>query len=104
LKENTMKKLMAICFALSLLAFGVASAQDTMKDEHKKADASKKATKVTGKLGDDGKTFVSDTDSKSWTVTNPDAVKGHEGHHVVLTAHVDTDKGEVHVVSLKMAK
>ena len=102
-----MKKLMAICFALSLLAFGVASAQDAMKDEHKKADASKKATKatkVTGKLGDDGKTFVGDADRKSWTVANPDAVKGHEGHHVVLTAHVDADKGEVQVVSLKMAK
>jgi hypothetical protein len=99
-----MKKLMAICFALSLLGSGVASAQDTMKDDHKKADASKKATKVTGKLGGDGKTFVGDTDSKSWTVTNPDAVKGHEGHHVVLTAHVDADKGEIKVVSLKMAK
>jgi pentapeptide MXKDX repeat protein len=99
-----MKKLLTICFALSFLAFGAASAQDAMKDDHMKADASKKATKVTGKLGDDGKTFVSDKDSKSWTVTNPEAVKGHEGHHVVLTAHVDADKGEVHVVSLKMAK
>ena len=39
-------------------------------------------------IGDDGKTFVSDTDSKSWTITNPDAVKGHEGHYVTLTAHV----------------
>jgi pentapeptide MXKDX repeat protein len=102
-----MKKLLAICFGLSLLTLGVASAQDSMKDDHMKADASKKvtkATKVTGKLGDDGKTFVGDTDSKSWTVTNPEAVKGHEGHHVILTAHVDADKGEVHVVSLKMAK
>ena len=57
-----MKKLIAICFALSFLALGVASAQDTMKDDHVKADASKKATQVTGKLGDDGKTFVSDAD------------------------------------------
>jgi hypothetical protein len=65
---------------------------------------STKATKVTGKLGADGKTFVSDSDSKSFTVTNPEAVKGHEGHHVVLTAHVDTDTNEVNVVSLKMAK
>jgi hypothetical protein len=47
---------------------------------------------------------VSDSDSKTWTIANPDAVKGHEGHHVTLTAHVNSDKGEVHVVSLKMAK
>jgi hypothetical protein len=49
------------------------------------------ATKLTGKLGNDGKTFVSDSDHKSWTVTNPGAVKGHEGHHVTLTAHVDAN-------------
>jgi hypothetical protein len=65
---------------------------------------STKASKVTGKLAADGKTFVSDSDSKNWTVTNPDAVKGHEGQHVVLTAHVDADTNQVSVVSLKMAK
>jgi len=63
-----------------------------------------KAVKVTGNVGADGKTFVSDKDSKSWAITNPDAVKGHEGHHVTLTAHVDAVKSEVNVVSLKMAK
>jgi len=99
-----MKKLMTICFALALLTVGVASAQDTMQNDNMKADASKKAVQVTGKISDDGKTFVSDTDSKSWTITNPDAVKGHEGHHVTLTAHVYADKNEVHVMSLKMAK
>jgi len=30
-------------------------------------------------------------------------VKGHEGHHVTLNAHVYADKKEVHVMSLKMA-
>jgi hypothetical protein len=99
-----MKKLMTICFALVLLTFGVAMAQDNMQNDNMKADASKKAVQVTGKIGDDGKTFVSDADSKSWTITNPDAVKGHEGHHVTLTAHVYADKNEVHVMSLKMAK
>ncbi|HEX7423012.1 MAG TPA: hypothetical protein VF311_03865 [Terriglobales bacterium] len=99
-----MKKLMTICFALVLLTFGVASAQDTMNNDNMKAHASKKAIHVTGKVSDDGKTFVSDKDSKSWTITNPEAVKGHEGHHVTLTAHVYADKNEVHVMSLKMAK
>jgi lipid-binding SYLF domain-containing protein len=63
-----------------------------------------KAISVTGKISDDGKMFVSDKDSKSWTISNPDAVKGHEGHHVILQAQVEADKNEVHVVSLKMAK
>jgi pentapeptide MXKDX repeat protein len=102
-KETKMKRLITICFALSLLMCGVAVAQDTMKQDNMKADTSAKAVKVTGKIGDDGKTFVSDKDGKSWTINNPDAVKGHEGHHVTLTAHVDADKNEVHVTSLKMA-
>ena len=102
-KETEMKKLMTLCFAFCLLMCGVIVAQDTMKQDNMKADKSAKAVKVTGKISDDGKTFVSDKDSKSWTITNPDAVKGHEGHHVTLTAHVYADKNEVHVVSLKMA-
>ncbi len=99
-----MKKLMTICFTLALLTAGVASAQDTMHNDNMKSDASMKAVHVTGKVSDDGKTFVGDTDSKSWTIDNPEAVKGHEGHHVTLTAQCKADKNEVHVMSLKMAK
>src|ERR1700740_467369 len=102
-KEAKMKRLITICFALSLLMCGVTVAQDTMKQDNMKADTSAKAVKVTGKIGDDGKTFVSDKDGKSWTINNPDAVKGHKGNHVTLTPHGDADKNEVHVMSLKMA-
>ena len=49
-----------------------------------KSDTSTKAAHITAKISDDGKTFVSDKDGKSWTISNPDAVKGHEGHHVTL--------------------
>jgi pentapeptide MXKDX repeat protein len=98
-----MKKLMAVCFALSLLTCGAAVAQDTMNNDTMKQDTSKKTSKVVGKISDDGKSFVSD-DGKTWKISNPDAVKGHEGHHVTLTAHVYADKMEVHVMSLKMTK
>jgi hypothetical protein len=98
-----MKKLMVICFALALLTFGVASAQDNMQNDNMKSDMPK-TTDVKGKISDDGKMFVSDKDKKSWTIVNPEAVKGHEGHHVILTAHVYPDKNEVHVMSLKMVK
>jgi hypothetical protein len=99
-----MKKLMALCFALAMLTAVVASAQDTMKDDSMKADPAKKAIDVKGKISADGMSFVSDKDMKSWKIVNPEAVKGHEGHHVILNAHVYADKGEVHVMSLKMAK
>jgi len=39
-----------------------------------------------------------------WSLLNPDAVKEHEGHQVTVKGHVDADKNEIHVISLKMAK
>lgn len=98
-----MKKLMVMVCALGMLLTGVVVAQDAMKQDNSMGDSSAKAVKVVGKISDDGQSFVSDKDGKSWKIVNPDAVKGHEGHHVVLTAHVYADKGEVHVMSLKMA-
>jgi hypothetical protein len=102
-----MKKLLAFCFALalvtSIVAVGVSWAQDTMQNDSMKA-APKAPIDVMGKISPDGKMFVSDKDGKSWTIINPEAVKGHEGHHVILNAHVYADKMQVHVMSLKMAK
>jgi hypothetical protein len=98
-----MKKVLTIVFALSLLTAFSLMAQDTMKQDNMKSGTSMKAASVTGKISEDGKSFVSDKDGKSWTISNPDAVKGHEGHHVTLKAHVSADKNEVEVVSLKMA-
>jgi hypothetical protein len=100
-----MKKTMAICFALSFLICGMARGQDTMNhDDGQKTYASQTPIQLAGTISDTGQTFVSDKGGKSWTIINPDAVKGHEGHHVLLTANVDADKNEVNVVSLKMAE
>jgi glutamate dehydrogenase/leucine dehydrogenase len=43
---------------------------------------------------------VSDSDQKVLTVDNPDALKGHEGHHVAVTGQVMGDS--IHVQSVKM--
>jgi hypothetical protein len=99
-----MKKLITIVFAFSLLAALSLMAQDTAQQpDSMKSSTSTKSSSIMGKISDDGKSFVSDKDGKSWAISNPDAVKGHEGHHVVLKAHVDTDSSQVEVVSLKMA-
>lgn len=94
-----MRKLLTILFALSFFTSMALVAQDTMKQDATSA----KATHITGKISDDGKTFTSDKDGKSFTINNPEAVKGHEGHHVALKAHVSADATSVDVVSLKMA-
>jgi len=98
-----MRKLMTIVFALSLLTVFSLAAQDTTQQDNMKSGPSTKATHITGKISDDGKTFVSDSDGKSYTINNPDAVKGHEGHHVTLKANVSSDQTSVDVVSRKMA-
>jgi hypothetical protein len=100
-----MKKLMTISFVLALLMYAVAVAQyGAQSPDNSKSSVSMKAVSITGTISDDGKMFVSDKDGKSWTISNPAAVKGHEGHHVTLQAQVGADKNAVHVVSLKMAK
>ena len=76
----------------------------SMSSGSMKADkSSAKLRHIKGTVGDDGTTFVSDKDKKSWTIQNPDVVKGHEGHHVVVNAHTDPDKNQIEIMSLKMA-
>jgi pentapeptide MXKDX repeat protein len=106
-----MKKLMLLSFALALVMSVVASAQDTMKKDDsmnhgtmKSEKMSKTTVSLSGKIGEDGTTFVGDKDSKIWKVSNPEVLKGHEGHHVRVKAHVDADKDEIHVASVKMLK
>ena len=65
-------------------------AQDMPKDggTTKAAVAPLKSLKGTVKADGDKLTFVTDKDQKAWDVANPEALKGHEGHHVQLSAHV----------------
>ena len=67
------------------------------------ASHSKKAS-IKGTISEDGKSIVSDTDGKSWTIANPDAVKGHEGHHVQIMGTSDATTGQIEVASVKMLK
>jgi hypothetical protein len=38
---------------------------------------------------------VTDNDQKILTVKNPDALKGHEGHHVAVTGKIEGDSIQV---------
>ena len=104
-----MKKLLVLAFACALVTSLAALAQETHKPDQAKPDASQaekaspKAISLSGKINADGRTFV-DKDGKSWTVGNPEALKGHEGHEVTLKVYADPFKNEVQVVSVKMGK
>ena len=105
-----MKKLMFVTFAVVAMMSLIAIAQDIAKQDTAKQDSvasakmSTSALTISGKVSDDGKTFVNDKDSKTWTVSNPDALKGHEGHQVSVTANVNADKNEVTILTVKMVK
>src|SRR5258705_298208 len=66
-------------------------------------DTMGKSGNVKGTVSQDGKTIVGD-DGKSWTIANPDAVKGHEGHHVELKGSADATTNQIQVSSVKMLK
>ncbi|HJT69441.1 MAG TPA: hypothetical protein VJ731_04540 [Terriglobales bacterium] len=103
-----MKKLWILFFAMCLVFSMTAVAQDMGKDcsmsKEKTAAAPLKTLKGTVKAEGDKLTFVNDADQKSWDVVNPETLKGHEGHHVQVSAHVYADKDQIHVMSVKMLK
>jgi hypothetical protein len=103
-----MKKLMTCLLALTFTFSLAAFAQDNNNMSQTQMDQGAAAPLMTLKgtiKADGGKyTFVNDKDGKSWDVMNPEALKGHEGHHVELSAHVYADKMSIHVMSVKMLK
>ena len=104
-----MKTLLIASLSILLAAPVVALAQNSTRQntdpmKQSSAPTSGKATAVKGTISEDGKTLVSDADGKSWTIANPDAVKGHEGHHVELKGSADASTGQIEVTSVKMLK
>ena len=103
-----MKTLMLACLALGLLVSVMSFAQyssnqgTTGQQSSTMDKESGKAVTLSGKIGDDGKSFTSDKDGKNWTISNPDAVKGHKGHEVKIKAHENAAANELHVTSVKM--
>ena len=103
--KRVLLSMVAALVALTFSAFAQSSAGSTDQSADKKATKAAKAPlkTIAGTISDDGKSFTADKGKKQWTIQNPDDVKGHEGHHVKLQAHVYADKNEVHVMKVTMA-
>lgn len=89
--------------------------QNTSKQDKKTAKAEKKEAKAAEKGKDmrltgwvrsqDGKpVFENDKDKQTWTISNPDAVKGHEGHHVKVKAKLDEANHSLTIDKLTMMR
>jgi hypothetical protein len=103
-----MKKVTFVVAILAFFAIAVYAGQtDTAaQSSGQKSAASSTANPplrtIAGKISEDGKSFTADKDGKQWTLKNPEDVKGHEGHHVKLQAHVYKDTKELHVMKVTM--
>src|SRR5439155_22776944 len=104
-----MKKLWILVVAVCVVCSMAAVAQDMGKScdmgkDKMSASAPLKTLKGTVKQDGDKISFVSDTDQKSWDVMNPETLKDHVGNHVSVSAHVYADKGQIHVMGVRMMK
>jgi hypothetical protein len=114
-----MKKLVIFIFALalsfSLSGFAQNNSMGNTSSDKKVAKAEKKEAKAAAKgkaigltgwvKSEDGKTvFVNDKDKQTWSVSNPDALNGHEGHHVKVKANIDESNHSLTVNSVKMLR
>ncbi|HEY1270420.1 MAG TPA: hypothetical protein VGF08_00465 [Terriglobales bacterium] len=107
-----MKKLLLVFLALSLmfLLVGIALAGDDAETVNgwvsdtkcgaKGASAAHESCAKKCASAGASLALVTDKDQQVLTVDNPDALKGHEGHHVAVTGHVK--EGSIHVESAKM--
>src|SRR5207245_4911569 len=82
--------------------------QNTTKQEDVKGDntqakqLSMKVVGMSGRVSNDGKTFISDKGNRTWAGSNPDALKGHEGYQVKVKGYLDTTNNEINVISVKV--
>ena len=100
---------LAICFAFALtaLAFDDMGKSTTVngwvsdsKCGAKGANAGAEACTKKCLAAGEKVVIVTDKDQKVLIVDNPEALKGHEGHHIAVTGHMSKDS--IHVDSAKM--
>jgi hypothetical protein len=102
-RRISMKKILMMVFSVVVLAsLGSWAQTSSQKSDKNSTSTSGKTMTMAGTVSNDGKMFVSDKDSKSWKVDNPDSLKGHGGHHVSVNASEDPASDTLHVNSVKM--
>lgn len=87
-----------ILLALAVVLF--ASLPAIAQGKPESTPASTKPLVVSGRVSTDGKTLLTDIDS-TWSVSNREALKGHEGRMVHVKCFVDTEKNTIKILSVK---
>lgn len=95
--------LLSMVAFLTLSPLGAFAGQDSASAQHQYSDlkkVSRKTVGISGRLGSDGKTFISDKDGRILVVSNPESLNGIDGKHLRVRARVDGASKEIEVFSV----
>jgi len=84
--------------SLLLLTPLLARAQDSTRLEK----VSTKTVNISGTVGSEGKSLVSDKGNRVWKVVNSDALAATEGRHVFVKARVNSQSNEITVTVVRL--
>ena len=94
---------LAALLVLTTLSTGAAQSDNAPKLSGPRVEKqSKKAISISGTVGAEGKTLVSDNDNRIRNVTNPDTLKPREGRPVTVKAHAISSTSEITVTGVRL--
>lgn len=97
-----MKKLSVAVLALCVAAFGVPVVTQGRSQQTTQNDTKPQLMDIKGTVRSENAkiTFVADQGGKAWDVINPETLKNHVDQHIQVSANVDSEKGQIHVISI----
>ena len=106
-KEDIVKRAASIALLIVLL-WGTLPACSAQHDSQVNqanshpAKSAKKTISLAGRVGLDGKTVVSDRDSRIWKVVNAEMLLGSEGRQVTIKAYTEANASEIRVMVVRL--
>lgn len=102
-----MRQMVRICFLAFLICGTLAVCAAQRGDPAKQANShaaksTKKTISLAGRVGEDGKTIVSDRDSRIWRVVNAEMLSGSAGREVTIKAYTEADSSEIRVTVVRL--
>ena len=94
-----LQAVLLLCLAVNSVAFAQ-NLSNPVPQKHLAAGI--QFTSMMGTVREDAEKLTFVTDQRAWNVDNQETLKGHEGHYVRVTAHVDADKDSIHITEVKM--
>lgn len=94
---------LSLLLSITIVA-AIASAQNTNSpglSQPAKSSLSRTVT-LSGTVADDGKTFNSEKDDAHWIIRNPEALKRHVGHQVIVKCRLQPGSPEIEILKVRM--